>query len=256
MLGQRLTLRQAAWRLDEGLPADTEVAIAKLWAADAGHRLAHTTVHVHGGVGIDLDGEAHRYFTAAKRFEFLHGGATEQALAHRPRAGRRARPDRDVEPTVARAVHRAAGAAGRRSRVCVCCEGDRSSPGATTSGRVRASLAAAAASALLDPADEPPHVGVLLDNTPEFSFLLGAAALGGQVPVGLNTTRRGEALAADIARADCQVVAHRRGARRPARRTRRPVDVESPGRGRRGWREHAAAHRSPTPTSGPTTCSC
>ena len=80
VLGQRLTLWQAAWRLEEGLPADVEVAIAKLWAADAGHRLAHTTVHVHGGVGIDLDGEAHRYFTAAKRFEFLHGGATEQAL--------------------------------------------------------------------------------------------------------------------------------------------------------------------------------
>ena len=80
VLGQRLTLWQAAWRLDEGLPADTEVAIAKLWAADAGHRLAHTTVHVHGGVGIDLDGEAHRYFTTAKRFEFLHGGSTEQAL--------------------------------------------------------------------------------------------------------------------------------------------------------------------------------
>jgi alkylation response protein AidB-like acyl-CoA dehydrogenase len=79
-LGQRLTLWQAAWRLDAGHPADTEVAIAKLWAADGGHRLAHTTVHIHGGVGIDLDGEAHRYFTAAKRFEFLHGGATEQAL--------------------------------------------------------------------------------------------------------------------------------------------------------------------------------
>ena len=80
VLGQRLTLWHAAWRLDEGLAADTEVAIAKLWAADAGHRLAHTTVHVHGGVGIDLDGEAHRYFTTAKRFEFLHGGSTEQAL--------------------------------------------------------------------------------------------------------------------------------------------------------------------------------
>jgi 3-oxocholest-4-en-26-oyl-CoA dehydrogenase beta subunit len=83
-LGQRLTLWQAAWRMDEGLEtdsaADTAVAVAKLWAADAGHRIAHTTVHVHGGVGIDLDGEAHRYFTAAKRFEFLHGGATEQAL--------------------------------------------------------------------------------------------------------------------------------------------------------------------------------
>src|SRR3954447_8302010 len=79
-LAQRLALWQAAWRMDEGLPADTEVAIAKLWAADAGHHIAHTTVHVHGGVGIDLDGEAHRFFTSAKRYEFLHGGATEQAL--------------------------------------------------------------------------------------------------------------------------------------------------------------------------------
>ena len=81
VLGQRLTLWHAAWRLSEGLPAEVEVATAKLWAADAGHRLAHTTVHVHGGVGIDLDGEAHRYFTTAKRFELLFGGATEQALA-------------------------------------------------------------------------------------------------------------------------------------------------------------------------------
>lgn len=81
VLAQRLTLWQAVWRLQEGLPAATEVAVAKLWAADAGHKLAHTTVHVHGGVGIDLDGEAHRYFTSAKRFEFLFGGATDQALA-------------------------------------------------------------------------------------------------------------------------------------------------------------------------------
>lgn len=80
VLGQRLTLWQAAWRLQEGLPADQAVAVAKLWAADAGHRLAHTTVHVHGGVGVDLDGEGHRYFTTAKRYEFLYGGATEQAL--------------------------------------------------------------------------------------------------------------------------------------------------------------------------------
>lgn len=81
VLGQRLTLWSAAWRLAEGLPAAVEVATAKLWAADAAHRLAHTTVHVHGGVGIDLDGEAHRYFTTAKRLEFALGGSTEQALA-------------------------------------------------------------------------------------------------------------------------------------------------------------------------------
>jgi 3-oxocholest-4-en-26-oyl-CoA dehydrogenase beta subunit len=79
--GLRLTMWQAAWRLSEDLPADVEVATAKLWAADVGHKLAHTTVHVHGGVGIDLDAPAHRYFTAAKRLELMLGGATRQALA-------------------------------------------------------------------------------------------------------------------------------------------------------------------------------
>jgi len=81
VLFSSLTLWQAAWRLSEQLPAGVEVATAKLWAADAAHRVAHTTVHIHGGVGIDLDGVAFRYFTAAKRFELLYGGATEQALA-------------------------------------------------------------------------------------------------------------------------------------------------------------------------------
>jgi alkylation response protein AidB-like acyl-CoA dehydrogenase len=79
VLGAELTLWQAAWRLSEGMPADLQLATAKLWAADACHKLAHTTVHVHGGVGIDMDGEAHRYFTAAKRLEFTFGGTTDQA---------------------------------------------------------------------------------------------------------------------------------------------------------------------------------
>jgi fatty-acyl-CoA synthase len=64
---------------------------------------------------------------------------------------------------------------------------------------------AAAVRARLDP-DRPPHVGVLLQNTPVFSALLVAAALSGIVPVGLNPIRRGAALARDIAHADCQVV--------------------------------------------------
>jgi acyl-CoA dehydrogenase len=74
----RLTMWQAAWRLSAGLPCDTEVATAKFWAADAGHRVAHTAVHVHGGVGIDTDHPLHRYFVAAKRLEFALGGATTQ----------------------------------------------------------------------------------------------------------------------------------------------------------------------------------
>jgi 3-oxocholest-4-en-26-oyl-CoA dehydrogenase beta subunit len=75
--GIRLTLWQAAWRMSEGLDADAEVATAKFWASDGGHRVAHTAVHVHGGVGIDRDHPLHRYFVAAKRNEFALGSATD-----------------------------------------------------------------------------------------------------------------------------------------------------------------------------------
>lgn len=50
------------------------------------------------------------------------------------------------------------------------------------------------------------HIGILLDNLPEYVFLLGAAALTGSVIVGINDTRRGEAMAADISHTDCAVV--------------------------------------------------
>jgi fatty-acyl-CoA synthase len=52
----------------------------------------------------------------------------------------------------------------------------------------------------------PPHVGVLLENTPFFSATLVAAGMSGIVPVGLNPVRRGAALARDIRHADCQLV--------------------------------------------------
>ncbi|MCZ4274610.1 acyl-CoA dehydrogenase family protein [Rhodococcoides yunnanense] len=74
--GARLTMWQAAWALSAGLDGDEEVAVAKFWAAEAGHRVAHTLVHVHGGVGLDRDHPVHRYFLAAKRAEFAYGGAT------------------------------------------------------------------------------------------------------------------------------------------------------------------------------------
>jgi alkylation response protein AidB-like acyl-CoA dehydrogenase len=74
----RLTMWQAAWLVSEGWPADVEVATAKFWAADAGHRVAHTAVHVHGGLGIDVSYPVHRYFAAAKGNEFALGGATAQ----------------------------------------------------------------------------------------------------------------------------------------------------------------------------------
>jgi fatty-acyl-CoA synthase len=54
--------------------------------------------------------------------------------------------------------------------------------------------------------DGPFHIGVLLENLPEYLFLLGGAALAGAVVVGINPTRRGEELAADIRHTDCQLI--------------------------------------------------
>ncbi len=52
----------------------------------------------------------------------------------------------------------------------------------------------------------PLHIGVLLGNVPEYLFWLGGAALAGAVVVGINSTRRGDALASDVRRTDCQLV--------------------------------------------------
>jgi len=78
--GLRLTTWQAAWRLSEGLPAATEIEVAKFWAAEAGHRVAHAAVHLHGGMGVANEHTIHRYFIWAKQIEFMLGGATEQLL--------------------------------------------------------------------------------------------------------------------------------------------------------------------------------
>ena len=59
--------------------------------------------------------------------------------------------------------------------------------------------------AMRDPG-APPHIGVLLDNTPEYLFWLGAAALSRSVVVGINATYRGAELARLIDHCDCQVL--------------------------------------------------
>lgn len=54
--------------------------------------------------------------------------------------------------------------------------------------------------------DGPFHIGVLLENTPEFLFWLGGAALTGAVIAGINPTRRGAELEAEIRYVDCQLI--------------------------------------------------
>ncbi|MGA8256110.1 MAG: fatty-acid--CoA ligase FadD1 [Nocardioides sp.] len=68
--------------------------------------------------------------------------------------------------------------------------------------------ASAVASALLDLVDteRPPHVGSLLGNTPDMLRMMAGAALGGYVLCGINTTRRGDGLVADVRRSECQVL--------------------------------------------------
>jgi len=52
----------------------------------------------------------------------------------------------------------------------------------------------------------PFHVGLLMDNLPEFVFAEFGCALAGATLVGLNPTRTGAYLARDITYADCQIV--------------------------------------------------
>ena len=72
-----LTAWQAAWRISAGLSAETEVAIAKYWAGEGGHRVTNGATHVHGGVGVDRDYPLHRYFLLARHTELSLGGPNE-----------------------------------------------------------------------------------------------------------------------------------------------------------------------------------
>ncbi|MFH8620438.1 long-chain-fatty-acid--CoA ligase [Streptomyces vietnamensis] len=75
--------------------------------------------------------------------------------------------------------------------------------------------AAARAALLVDlmppvPGGEP-HLGILLDNTPEYPLWLSAAALAGAAVAGINPTRRGAELARDIRHTSCRVLVTQRG---------------------------------------------
>jgi alkylation response protein AidB-like acyl-CoA dehydrogenase len=73
-----LTMLLAASQLAEELPADLEVATAKFWASEGGHRVGHAGLHVHGGISIDVDYPIHRYFLWLKQVEFALGAARPQ----------------------------------------------------------------------------------------------------------------------------------------------------------------------------------
>lgn len=75
-----LTAWQAAWRIDAGLDAERQVAVAKFFAAEAGKRVVHAAQHLHGGVGVDREYPLHRYFLYLRHLELVLGSGTEHLL--------------------------------------------------------------------------------------------------------------------------------------------------------------------------------
>jgi acyl-CoA dehydrogenase len=74
----RVTMLQAAWRLDQGLDADLAVSVASWFAAEAGQRAVFATQHLHGGMGADITYPIHRYFLWGKQIELLLGPPSGQ----------------------------------------------------------------------------------------------------------------------------------------------------------------------------------
>lgn len=72
--GSRFATYQAAWRINEGLPAAREAAIAKAWVSQACRRVMNSAHQVHGAIGFTEDHILHYYTKKARASEFSFGG--------------------------------------------------------------------------------------------------------------------------------------------------------------------------------------
>ena len=70
-----LLTRQAAWRLDEGLPAGREVSMAKAYGSRAAQLIVHRGHEVHAGVAFMLEADLQLYTRRAKHWELDLGDA-------------------------------------------------------------------------------------------------------------------------------------------------------------------------------------
>ncbi|ALQ29535.1 acyl-CoA dehydrogenase family protein [Glutamicibacter soli] len=70
-----LSTIDAAWQLDNDGDG-AEAAFGASWLArEAGFRVVHTTQHLHGGMGADLDNHIHRFFLWMRELDVLWGTA-------------------------------------------------------------------------------------------------------------------------------------------------------------------------------------
>ena len=66
----------SAWRLDEGLPANREIASAKLYASEMLARVTDAALQIHGGMGLMADLPIERFWRDA-RVERIWDGTSE-----------------------------------------------------------------------------------------------------------------------------------------------------------------------------------
>jgi alkylation response protein AidB-like acyl-CoA dehydrogenase len=72
----RLTTYSALWRLANGFAAADDLRIAKWFASDQAHLVAHACQHIHGGAGVDVENPQHRYTLWNKHIEGSLGAGT------------------------------------------------------------------------------------------------------------------------------------------------------------------------------------
>ncbi|MFC1999859.1 acyl-CoA dehydrogenase family protein [Chloroflexota bacterium] len=74
--GMRYLTYEAAWRISEGLPAATEVSMAKAWVSEAIGRVTRLGHQIHGGVGYMMDHDMQLYFRRGEAAKAIFGDAS------------------------------------------------------------------------------------------------------------------------------------------------------------------------------------
>lgn len=77
----RLVTWEAADLLAREQPATDAVEVAKFFAGEAGHAIAYAAMHLHGGIGVDVDYPVHRYYLWARQIELSLGPAARHLAA-------------------------------------------------------------------------------------------------------------------------------------------------------------------------------
>ncbi len=76
--GAKFVTHHAAWRINEGLEAAKETAMAKAFVSRACRRVMASAHQVHGAIGFTEDHILHYYTKRARAYEFTFGGAEYQ----------------------------------------------------------------------------------------------------------------------------------------------------------------------------------